>query len=125
MATAGCQKKREKWGVPLRTNEVAHYYSNFINMVAKTTVRQIRGAVVPSLRRSSCSGENFTTNSSSTVVQSGEKNSNDAKQSQGASVVKIRWEVLSTFWACQRKMEPKNDQISWRVVESFEFNFKT
>lgn len=55
--------KREKQGVPLRTNEVAHDYSNFIIMVIKTTVRLIRGAVVPSLRKRSCSDEHFTVNS--------------------------------------------------------------
>lgn len=49
--------KRERQGVTLRTNKVAHYYSNFINIEVKTAVRSIRGAVVPSVRRRSCSGD--------------------------------------------------------------------
>lgn len=41
-------KEREILGVLLRTNEVAHYYSNFINKVVTATVRPIRGAAVSS-----------------------------------------------------------------------------
>lgn len=74
---AGCQREREggRRGVTLRTNEVAHHYSDFINMVVKTTVRPIKGAAVPSRKRSRCSGEHVTANSSSEAVQSGRNNS--------------------------------------------------
>lgn len=43
--------KVERRGVTLKTNEVTHYCSNIVNMVAETTVRPIRGAAVSSPRR--------------------------------------------------------------------------
>lgn len=69
------ERERGRRGVTLRTNEVAHHYSDFINMVVKTTVRPIKGAAVPSRKRSRCSGEHVTANSSSEAVQSGRNNS--------------------------------------------------
>lgn len=53
--------ERERVDVAPRTNEVAHYYSNGINMVAKTTGRLIRGAAGSAVRRRACSVTQLST----------------------------------------------------------------